>query len=84
MRLHADVGFDVRHLNLHGPARRKLERAEHVVQLEQRLAQYAMRRVGIERHAARLAVEQDRRDHRSQVAIPARIRDAAVAATDEG
>ena len=47
--------------------------------LEQRLTQLAMRRVKIERRAARLAVEQHRGDRRAQVAVRATMGDAVVA-----
>mmetsp|Transcript_13511 Transcript_13511/g.32244 ORF Transcript_13511/g.32244 Transcript_13511/m.32244 type:complete len:403 (+) Transcript_13511:1409-2617(+) len=46
-----------------------LHRAEEVHHLEQRLAQLAVRPVGVERGRARLAVEQHRGERRRQVAV---------------
>ena len=55
-----------------------------MVHLEQRLAQLAVRRVGVERGRARLAVQQDGGEGRAQVAIMAAIGLAQEGAALEG
>tara|TARA_B110000046_G_C12594624_1_gene234296 strand:+ start:266 stop:460 length:195 start_codon:yes stop_codon:yes gene_type:complete len=61
----------------------KVEAAEHVHQLEGWLTQLAVRWVGVESRAARLAVEYDRSKQGAHVAIGARKGAAVVCARPE-
>ena len=58
--------------------------SNHVVQLEERLAHEAVRRVGLEGDAAGLGVEQHRRNRRAEGAILLRVRDPVVASIAKG
>eukprot|EP00962_Isochrysis_galbana_P035707 scaffold12244_cov216-Isochrysis_galbana.AAC.8 len=83
VRLLADAALQIVQLKLRVVVRLVAERAQQVEHLEQRLAQLAVGRVGVQDLVARLAVEQDGRGRRAQVAILARVGDAIVGAGAE-
>ena len=76
--------FDVGHLDLATISRFKLERAQHVVHQQQRLAQHAVPWVRVERGGARLSVGEHGGNRGAEVAVFARVGAAAVSTGAEG